>query len=62
MTGHTTALTRETAAARARKNREYVRSRLKIRQPQFAAALELTAQELLRDYGTVCASSERSSR
>jgi hypothetical protein len=60
MTGNATALTRGNAAARARENREYVRSLLKVRQPQFAAALESAARKLLRDHGTVCASSERS--
>jgi hypothetical protein len=43
-------------------NSEYVRSLLKVRQPQFAAALESAAQELLRDHGTVCASSQRTDR
>jgi hypothetical protein len=55
MTGNATVLTtptRETAAARARENREYVRSLLKVRQPQFAAALESAAQEFLREHGT----------
>ena len=60
MTASATAPTRENAAARATENREYVRSLLKVRQPQFAVALEAAARKLLRDHGTVCASSERS--
>jgi hypothetical protein len=60
MTGQAATPTRENAAARATENREYVRSLLKVRQPQFAVALESAAQKLLRDHGTVCASSERS--
>jgi len=39
MTGQAIAPARETAA-RARENSEYVRSLLKVRQPQFAVALE----------------------
>ena len=57
MTGQAATPARENAAARARENREYVRSLLKVRQPQFAVALESAAQKLLRDHGTVCASS-----
>ena len=49
-------------AARARENSEYVRSLLKVRQPQFAVALESAVQKLLRDHGTVCASSQRSTQ
>ena len=56
MTASATALTRE-KAERARENSEYVRSLLKVRQPQFAVALESAAQKLLRDHATVCASS-----
>jgi hypothetical protein len=33
-----------------------------VRQPQFAAALESAARKPLRDHGTVCASSQRSSQ
>ena len=58
MTGQAIAPARETAA-RARENSEYVRSLLKVRQPQFAVALESAVQKLLRDHGTVCASSQR---
>src|SRR6516225_3968294 len=47
------------AIARARENSEYVRTLLKVRQPQFAVALESAVQKLLRDHGTVCASSQR---
>ena len=61
MTGQAIAPARETAA-RARENSEYVRSLLKVRQPQFAVALESAVQKLLRDHGTVCASSQRSSQ
>jgi hypothetical protein len=50
MTGNATVLTRGNAAARTRENREYVRSLLKVRQPQFAAALESATRELLRDH------------
>jgi hypothetical protein len=53
MTGNATALTRETA--RAKENREYVRHLLKVRQPQFAAAVESAIQQLLRDHEAVCA-------
>ena len=60
MTGQAATPTRENAAARARENWEYVRSLLKVRQPQFAVALESAVRKLLRDHGTVCASSERS--
>jgi hypothetical protein len=49
-------------AQRARENSEYVRSLLNVQQLQFAAALESAAQELLRDHGTVCASSRRTDR
>jgi hypothetical protein len=49
MTGNAIAPTKETTAARARENREYVRSLLQVRQPQFAAALESALQEFLRD-------------
>ena len=59
MTASATAVTTE-QAERARENREYVRSLLKARQPQFAAALESAAQQLLRDHRKGCASSERS--
>ena len=58
MTGQAIAPARETAA-RARENSEYVRTLLKVRQPQFAVALESAVQKLLRDHGTVCASSQR---
>ena len=61
MTGQAIAPARETAA-RARENSEYVRSLLKVRQPQFAVALESATRKLLRDHGTVCASSQRSSQ
>ena len=61
MTASATAPTTENAE-RARKNSEYVRSLLRVRQPQFAAALESAAQKLRRDHGTVCASSDRSPR
>jgi hypothetical protein len=57
MTSNATTVTRQTAA-RARENRQYVRHLLKVRQPRFAAALESAVQELLRDHGTLCASSE----
>ena len=50
MTGNATVLTRGNAAARTRENREYVRSQLKVRQPQFAVALESATRELLRDH------------
>jgi hypothetical protein len=50
MTGNAIALTRETTAAQARENREYVRSLLQVRQPRFAAALESAVQEFLRDH------------
>ena len=49
-------------AERARENSEYVRSLLKVRQPQFAVALESAVQKLLRDHATVCASSQRTDR
>ena len=58
MTASTTAPTRE-KAERAREDREYVHSLLNVRQPQFAAALEAAAHKLLRDHGTVCASSQK---
>ena len=61
MTASATAPTRE-KAERARQDCEYVRSLLNARQPQFAAALELAARKLVRDHGTVCASSQRSSQ
>ena len=61
MTGQAIAPARETAA-RARENSEYVRSLLKVRQPQYAVALESAVQKLLRDHGTVCASSQRTDR
>jgi len=61
MTASATASTRE-KAERAREDREYVRSLLNVRQPQFAAALESAARKLLRDHRTVCASSQRSSQ
>jgi hypothetical protein len=61
MTASATAPTRE-KAERAREDREYVRSLLNVRQPQFAAALEAAARKLLRDHRTVCASSQRSSQ
>ena len=61
MTASATAPTRE-MAERARENSEYVRSLLNVRQPQFAAALEAAARKPLRDHGTVCASSQRSSQ
>jgi hypothetical protein len=50
MTGNTTAPSRETAAARARENREYVRSLLQVRQPRFAAALESAIRQFLPDH------------
>jgi hypothetical protein len=56
MAGQAIAPARETAA-RARENSEYVRSLLKVRQPQFAVALEAAVQKLLRDHGTVCLAS-----
>jgi len=68
MTASATAPTREKAerarekAERARENSEYVRSLLNVRQPRFAAALEAAARKPLRDHGTVCASSQRSSQ
>ena len=58
MTASATAPTTK-KAQRARENSEYVRSLLKVRQPQFAVALESAVQELLRDHATVCASSPR---
>ena len=61
MTASATTPTRE-KAERARENREYVRSLLNVRQPQFAAALEAAARKPLRDHRTVCASSQRSSQ
>jgi hypothetical protein len=61
MTASATTPTRE-KAERARENCEYVRSLLNVRQPQFAAALEAAARKPLRDHGTVCASSQRSSQ
>ena len=61
MTASATTPTRE-KAERARENCEYVRSLLNVRQPQFAAALEAAARKLVRDHGTVCASSQRSSQ
>jgi len=61
MTGQAIAPTRETAA-RARENSEYVRSLLKVRQPQYAVALESAVQKLLRDHRTVCASCASSQR
>src|SRR5712672_3146760 len=61
MTASATTPTRE-KAERARENREYVRSLLNVRQPQFAAALESAARKPLRDHRTVCASSQRSSQ
>ena len=61
MTASATAPTTE-KAERARVNREYVRSLLNVRQPQFAAALESAAQKLLRDHGTACTSSQRDPR
>src|SRR6266851_3237700 len=61
MTASAAAPTKE-KAERARENSEYVRSLLNVRQPQFAAALESAARKPLRDHGTVCASSQRSSQ
>src|SRR5262245_55600939 len=61
MTGQGIAPATETAA-RARENSEYVRSLLKVRQPQFAVALESAVQKLLRDHRTVCGSSQRTDR
>ena len=61
MTGQAIAPASETAA-RARENSEYVRSLLRVRQPQFAVALESAVQKLLRDHGMVCASSQRTDR
>jgi hypothetical protein len=61
MTASATTPTRE-KAERARENREYVRSLLNVRQPQFAAALESAARKPRRDHRTVCASSQRSSQ
>ena len=59
MTASATAPTTE-KAEQARENSEYVRSLLNVREPQFAAALESAVQKLLRDHGTVCASSQKS--
>jgi hypothetical protein len=61
MTASATASTME-KAERARENSEYVRSLLNVREPQFAAALELAAHKILREHGTVCTSSQRNSR
>ena len=61
MTASATVPTTE-KAQRVRENSEYVRSLLNVREPQFAAALELAAQKLLRDHGTVCISSQRNPR
>ena len=61
MTASATARTKENAE-RARENCEYVRSLLNVREPQFAAALELAVQRLLRDHGPVCNSSQRNPR
>ena len=61
MTASATAPTRE-KAERAREDCEYVRSLLNVRRPQFAAALEAAACKVLRDHGTVCASSQRISQ
>jgi len=61
MTASATPPTRE-KAERAREDCEYVRSLLNVRQPQFAAALQAAARKPLRDHGTVCASSQRSSQ
>ena len=60
MTGNAAVLTRGNAAARARENREYVRSLLKARQPQLAAALESATRELLRGHRNGRCLSERS--
>ena len=60
MTGQAIAPARETA--RARENSEYIRSLLKVRQPQYAVALESAVQKLLRDHGPVCNSSQRNPR
>ena len=60
MTGNATARTRDTAA-QAKQNREYVRDLLRVRQPEFAAALELAARQILQDHETVCVA-ERSTR
>ena len=59
MTASATAPATENAV-RARANSEYVSSLLKVRQPQFAAALESAARKLLRDHGTVCMPAEGS--
>ena len=61
MTASATAPTTK-KAQRARENSEYVRSLLNVREPQFAAALELAVQRLLRDHETVCISSQRNPR
>jgi hypothetical protein len=61
MTRQAIAPARETAT-RARENSEYVRSLLKVRQPQYAVALETAVQKLLRDHRTVRASSQRTDR
>ena len=61
MTASATTPKRE-RAERARQDRDYVRSLLHARQPQFAAALESAARKLVRDHGTACASSQRSSQ
>ena len=61
MTASATAPTKAKAEW-ARENSQYVRSLLHVRQPQFAAALEAAARKLLRDHGTVCASSQRISQ
>ncbi|HEV2252693.1 MAG TPA: hypothetical protein VGS06_05825, partial [Streptosporangiaceae bacterium] len=61
MTASATTPTRE-KADRAREAREYVRSLLNVREPQFAAALESAACKPLRDHRMVCASSQRRSQ
>ena len=48
MSGSSTAATTENAL-QARENSEYVRSLLKVRQPEFAAALESAVRDLLPD-------------
>ena len=47
MSAKVTISTRKTA--RAAENRTYVRSLLKVRHPQFAAALESAVEDIMRD-------------
>ena len=55
MNAKTTASPTETA--RAAENRAYVRGLLKVRQPQYAAALESVVEDFMRDHARVRASS-----